>query len=106
MQPSGRIRRLLFTVGTLGEGTAVKAGLKGAARMTKRVLARNLAETVVVKETVISVRSKAAAGVGCMVEKEAVSDASSGAKTFLTKPTAGDNVGSKLSSEGTGERKL
>ncbi|MCE3199838.1 hypothetical protein [Paenibacillus sonchi] len=94
---------LILTVATLGEGKVVTSGLKGAGKLDGKVFAKDVAETVVVRETATAVGSKAAAGVGRTAGKEATSEASAGAKSFLSKPTAGDNVGSKLSSEGMGE---
>ncbi|MCE3199836.1 hypothetical protein K3T49_09420 [Paenibacillus sonchi] len=77
--------------------------MKGAGKLAEKVFAKDLAETIVVRETAATIGSKAAAGVGRTTGKEAASEASSGAKSFLSKPTAGDNVGSKLSSEGAGK---
>ncbi|WP_157764222.1 hypothetical protein [Paenibacillus riograndensis] len=73
----------------------VTSGLKGAGKLAGKVFAKDLAETVVVRETATAVGSKAAAGVGRTTGKEAASEASSGAKASLSKPTAGDNVDSK-----------
>ncbi|WP_233182425.1 RHS repeat-associated core domain-containing protein [Paenibacillus sonchi] len=68
---------LILTVATLGEGKAVTSGLKGAGKLAGKVFAKDVAETVVVRETATAVGSKAAAGVGRTAGKEAASESSS-----------------------------
>ncbi|KWX81126.1 hypothetical protein AMQ84_00960 [Paenibacillus riograndensis] len=42
---------IILTVATLGEGKVVTSGLKGAGKLAGKVFAKDVAETVVVKET-------------------------------------------------------